>query len=144
MFLSASLSYEKDPIIELDKRLIASVGLGRDIWRTPRRSLNIQLGAGFQAETIGMESRNSSVAVWALRYRQDFFGDNLELYHNHSIIPTISGRRNVSVKTTTGLRYTITDLLYLNTSLDFNYETEPVDTIQSEDVALLIGVGAEF
>lgn len=144
VFLSAAVSYERDPIIELDSRIIVSLGLGRDIWRTPRRALSVQLGAGFQTEKIGIESTDSAVAVWQLRYQHDFFGDNLELYHNHSIIPTISGRRNVSIRTTTGLRYEITDLLYLNTSLDFDYESEPVDNVKSEDVALLIGIGAEF
>lgn len=144
IFLSLSLSYEKDPIIELDRRVIASVGMGRDIWRTPRLALSIQAGVGAQTERIGLESEESAVVAWSLRYRQDFFGDNLELFHNHSIIPTVTGRKNTSIKTSTGLRYEITDLLYANTSLDFNYETEPVESSTEEDIALLVGIGAEF
>jgi hypothetical protein len=29
-------------------------------------------------------------------------------------------------------------------SVDFDYETEPVDAAENEDVALLVGVGMEF
>lgn len=40
-FLAAGLSYESDPIRELDHRTIASTGLGRDIWNSPRRVLSL-------------------------------------------------------------------------------------------------------
>ncbi len=143
-FLSTQLSFERDPIIELESRVIVSAGIGLDIWDTPRRNLSVQLGAGGQTEEIGMISTDSSVMIWSLRYRQDFFKDNLELYHNHSITTNVSGRTNTSYKTTTGLRYDITDLLFANLSVDFDYESDPVDVAENEDVAVLAGVGLEF
>ena len=143
-FFSAQLSYERDPIIELHSRVILSAGIGRDLWETPRRTLSVQLGAGAQTEEIGLASTESGVLTWSLRYRQDFFSEDLELYHNDTITTNISGRTNTSYKTTTGLRYEITDLLYANLSLDFDYETRPVDIAENEDIALLVGLGAEF
>jgi putative salt-induced outer membrane protein YdiY len=143
-FFSANLSFERDPIIELESRVIVSAGVGRDIWNTPRRNLSMQIGVGTQTEDFAMMTEKSGVWVWGLKYRQDFFSDNLELYHNNSIASNFSGRPNTSYKTTTGLRYEITDLFYANLSLDYNYETDPIDTAQNEDVALLIGLGAEF
>jgi putative salt-induced outer membrane protein YdiY len=143
-FFSTRFSYERDPIIELDNRLILSFGIGWDVWLTPRRELNVQLGVGAQTEEISLETSESGVVTWALRYRQDFFSDDLELYHNHSITSNVSGRTNTSYKTTTGLRFEITDLLYANLSLDYDYETHPADVAVNEDVALLVGLGAEF
>ncbi len=143
-FFGTNLSFERDPIIELDNRVILSAGIGRDIWNTPRKALSVQLGAGVQTEEIGLVTTESTVATWSLRYRQDFFGDDLELYHNNSITANISGRTNTSYKTTTGLRYEITDLLYANLSVDFDYETNPVETAESEDIAVLVGLGVEF
>ena len=81
--------------------------------------------------------------TWSLRYRQDFFSDDLEPYHNVTITYNVSGRSNTSYKTTTGLRYEIIDLLYANLSVDFDYETDPVDLAENEDVALLVGLGLE-
>jgi putative salt-induced outer membrane protein YdiY len=143
-FFSATLSFERDPIIELHQRFILSAGIGRDIWNTPRRVLSIQLGAGAQSEEIGLLTTENGVATWTLRYRQDFLSDDLELYHNNSIASNISGRTNTSYKTTTGLRFEVTDLLYANFSIDYDYETHPVGTAVSEDIAVLVGVGLEF
>ena len=148
-FFSTQLSFERDPIINLKNRVIVSAGLGRDIWNTPRRALSAQLGAGAQREEIGDVSTESvvtesSVLTWSLRYRQDFFSDNMELYHNHAITYNVSGRTNTSYKTTTGLSYEITDLLYVNLSVDVDYETNPAGDAENEDIALLVGLGAEF
>jgi putative salt-induced outer membrane protein YdiY len=144
LFFSANLSFERDPIIELGQRVILSAGIGRDIWNTPRRLLSLQIGLGGQTEELGSIRTDSTVATWILAYRQDFFSDKFELYHNNSITYNISGRTNTSYKTTTGVRFEITDLLYANLSADFNYETDPVDTAENEDVAILVGLGAEF
>ena len=156
-FLSADLTFERDPIIQLDSRVIMSVGIGRDIWDTPRRTLNVKLGAGYQTEeiiilpSIGPQQEeiitattDSAVMTWTLRYRQDFLSDDVELFHNQTITSNISGRTNTSYKTTTGLSYEITDLLSANISLDFDYETNPVDAVENEDIALLFGLAAEF
>jgi len=143
-FFSSQLSFERDPIIELHQRYILSAGIGLDIWNTPRRLLSLQIGAGAQSEEIGLLSTENGVATWSLRYQQDFFSDDLELYHNDSITTNISGRTNTSYKTTTGLRFEVTDLLYANFSIDYDYETHPVDTAVSEDIAVLVGVGLEF
>ena len=145
VFFSTTFSYERDPIIDLDSRVIVSAGMGRDIWNTPRKFLSVQLGAGAQSETSGVDlSEESVVATWVLRYSQDVFGDDMEIYHNHSITHNISGRTNTSYKTTTGLRYEITDLLYANMSMDFDYESEPIDLATSEDISILFGLGMEF
>jgi len=144
MVFSALTTFERDQIIQLESRVTASAGIGLDIWNTADRTLNIQLGAGFRNEEIGGASETSTVATWVLRYRQDFFSEDLTLFHNHSITPTISGRTNTSYKTSTGLRYEITDLLYANLSLDYDYETVPAESAKNEDIVVLFGLGLEF
>lgn len=143
-FLAGNLSYERDPIIDLNSRVIMSVGLGRDIFNTPRRFLSIQLGAGGQEEKSGDMAESSTVATWALRYKHDFFNGDMEAFHDHSITSIVDGRENTSIKTSTGLRYEITDLLYANVTLNYNYETDPGVGLKNEDVAFLLGLGAEF
>ena len=144
MFFSAQISHQRDPIIELDSRLIISAGLGRDMFNTPKKVLSMQLGAGYQAEDSGMNSNESTVIIWSLRYRHEFIGGDLELFHDDSIVYNASGRDNTSLKTSTGLRYEITDVLYANFSFDYDYETNPVELAVSEDITLLFGLGAEF
>jgi putative salt-induced outer membrane protein YdiY len=144
LFFSAQISHESDPIIQLNSRLIISAGLGRDMFNTPSKVLSLQLGAGFQNEDRDIDSGESTVIIWSLRYRHEFIGGDLELFHNDSIVYNVSGRDNTSVKTSTGLRYEITDVLYANFSFDYDYETDPVESAVSEDITLLFGLGAEF
>jgi len=155
-FFSADLTFERDPIINLNSRVIMSAGLGRDIWDTPRRTLNLKLGAGYQTEEIYLpllmrdQSTDSAVMTWAVRYRQDFFSDDVELFHNHTITENISGRTNTSYKSTTGLGYEITDLLTARISIDFDYVTnparlsDPLRLAENEDITLLFSLVAEF
>ena len=75
---------------------------------------------------------------------QRLLGDSMVSIPTNSITTNISGRTNTSYKTTTGLRFEVTDLLYANMSVDFDYETRPVDSAEKEDVALLLGIGLEF
>jgi len=143
-FVNARVSYERNSIIALDQRMIYSVGVGRDIWASPRRNLSVQFGVGTQTEEAGLQTTSNGVLTWTLRYRQDFLKEDLELYHNQTIIYNTSGRDNTSYKTTTGLRYQISELLYGNISVDYDYETAPVELAENEDVALLVGLGVEF
>ena len=70
--------------------------------------------------------------------------NGFEVFHNHSIVETIDGRDNTIIKTSTGLRYEITDLLYLNVSLDWDHESEPAGTAEDTDTTFVIGAGLEF
>jgi putative salt-induced outer membrane protein YdiY len=143
-FFSSELTYERDPIIDLDHRITLSAGIGYDIWKTPRKELSVKLGAGFQDEETATTSNESAVAVWALRFRHEFLGGDFSVFHNHTITDNLSGRDNTIFKTSTGLNYAISELLYSNVSLDFDYETHPVDFADHEDLALLLGLGFEF
>ena len=143
-FFSAAVSLESDPIRDLNRRAVLTAGMGRDIWNNPRLSLNFQLGVGAITEEIAGSSEQSTVVQWTLRYRQDLFNEDLEIYHNDSITRYIDGRDNTIFKSTTGLRYEITDLLYANFSIDYDYETQPAATATNEDLAMLFGLGVEF
>ena len=139
------MSAARDPIKDLDLRLILAALLGRDFLNTPDTILSGQLGMGYLTEedTLGM-TQQSAVAIWTLRYRQDLFNDDLELFHDDSINVYLSGRTNTVIKTSTGLRYEITDLLYANVSLDYDYESDPAGMAENDDLSLVVGMGVEF
>ena len=143
-FFGANGQFEQDPIRELEHRITASAGIGRDIWNDPYRFLTGQLGLGLTDEDIGGEEETSTVVAWSLRFTHEFFSDDFEVFHNHAITHVIDGRDNTIFKTSTGIRYEITDLLYLNVSLDWDHETEPAGTAEDTDTLFVIGAGLEF
>jgi putative salt-induced outer membrane protein YdiY len=144
-FFGATGSAERDPIKDLDYRYIAGGTLGNDLFNRARVFLSVQFGLGYLAEkNTTNESQQSVVGIWALRYRQKFLKD-LEFYHDDSINTYLTGRNNTVFKTTTGLRYEITDRLYANTSLDYDYETEPAGIgVENDDLTWVFGLGLEF
>ena len=68
----------------------------------------------------------------------------MEVFHNHTILETIEGRDNTIIKTSTGIRHEITDLLYVNVSYDWDHESEPAGTAEKTDSMFVIGAGLEF
>ena len=48
------------------------------------------------------------------------------------------------IKTSTGVRYEITDLLYMNMSIDWDHESEPAGDAEQTDTTFVIGAGLEF
>ena len=137
-------SYERDPIRDLEGRLIAAGLVGRDFWNSARRFMNAQLGLGYQSENIQDQANKSSVAIWGFRFRYDLLKGDLGFFHNNSVTYNITGRENTVLKTSTGAQYEITDLLYATVSVDYDYESQPSDLATNSDLALLFGLGLEF
>jgi putative salt-induced outer membrane protein YdiY len=143
-FFGANASYERDPIRELDHRLIVGAGLGRDIWDFYNRTMSFEFGLGsLDEELSGMQDHNS-VGYWIFRFTYDLDNTDVSFYHNHQINHYLSGRDNTFIKTSTGARYEITDLFYATMSLNVDYESDPAPGREKEDTSLVFGVGFDF
>jgi putative salt-induced outer membrane protein YdiY len=143
-FLAGNFSYERDPIRELDQRIIVGGGLGHDIWNDAAKLLSIEAGFGYQTQDIENETETGSIAYWALRFNHDFFGGDLSMFHNHNLNTALSGRDNTVFKSNTGLTYNLTDSIYGNLQLVYDYESDPADGAENEDLALVVGLGIVF
>jgi len=143
MFLAATTSYERDPVRNLDKRFILGAGVGWEIWDDAGKRFTIQGGLGQKTEDIDDVDESNAIAFWGLRFSYDITSD-LDFYHTQSIDSTLSGRRNTVAKTSTGMRYEISDLLYLNFEVAYDYESHPAAGAENEDLAILAGFGLEF
>jgi putative salt-induced outer membrane protein YdiY len=108
-------------------------GLGRDIWDFHNRMMNFEFGLGGLDESLAGVADTSTIAYWKFRFRYEFARPDLELYHNHQVNPYLSGRDNLFAKSSTGLRYEITDLFYLTLSLNVDYEKSPPPGLDAQD-----------
>lgn len=143
-FLAANLTLERDPIVLLDQRTSVNPALGYDIWDDPGKTLNVQLGGGLQNETIDGKNQSSTLIEWRLRYAHDFRGGDFELFHNHVLYRSLGGRENLVLNSVTGIRYDITDDIYLNIQLNYDMDSEPIEGTEGEDLTLLFGAGIDF
>jgi putative salt-induced outer membrane protein YdiY len=140
----AVASYESDPIRDLDRRMTVGPAATLNVWDGAKKTFNIQFPLGYQNEKIGGQEENNVIAGWIMRIRYKLGRPDLELYHNNSLTQNIAGRTNTAIKTITGARFEITDLLYVNFEIDFDWESEPAAGAKSEDLSMLVGLGFEF
>ena len=143
-FLGAGASYETDPIKQLEHRRILGAGLGRDIWDYPDRTMNFEFGLGRLDESLAGVQETNSIAYWKFRFEYEFSGIDLDVYHNHQLNSYLSGRDNMFAKTSTGVRYEITDLFYLTMSYNVDYESDPPPGTEQQDSTWVVGAGFEF
>ena len=143
-FVAANATVERNPIALLDQRFSVNPAIGYDIFDDPGLSLNIQLGAGYQTEEIDNVTESGTLIDWRLRYEQDIFNGDLELFHSHQLYKNLNGRENLVFISQTGVRYEITDDIYLNTQLNYDIDSEPAEGTDGEDLTFLFGAGIKF
>jgi putative salt-induced outer membrane protein YdiY len=143
-FFAVNLNVERDPIVFLDSRVSVNPAVGYDIFDDPDLFLSIQAGGGYQSEEIDGVTETGSLLDWRLRYSQDFFNGDFELFHNHQIYKNLSGRENLVFISITGVRYDITDDIYINAQLNYDTDSAPSDNTKSDDLTILFGAGIEF
>jgi putative salt-induced outer membrane protein YdiY len=149
-FLGASASYERDPIKNQKFRYNFVPALGYSFFDDASRLLRLQAGAGYQAEESidqgapGAFNDGGAVAAFLLRLNWRFDFPKMEYFLLNQTTQAFYGRKNTSTQWSTGLRFDITDLLYLNTVVDYNVESKPLEGAQPEDLSILFGFGMEF
>jgi len=143
-FMRGSVSWTRDPIRDLDSRSQFYLGPGFHFWDDSKRTLNLSLGPNLLVETIGGEDEDSVSIQTVFRYEQYFLHDDLVLFQETDLQRVVSGRENKILNTSTGFRWELPRDIYMNIQVDFDYESNPADGRQKEDVTYLVGIGIEL
>ena len=143
-FVRGSVSWTKDPIRDLDSRSQYYLGPGYHFFNDSKRTLNLSLGPNLLVEEIGGEEEESVSIQTVFRYEQQFLGDDLVLFQQTDLQRVVSGRDNKILDTSTGLRWDLPGDVYMNLQVDFDYESNPADGREKEDITYLVGVGIEL
>ncbi len=140
-FFAINGTIEQDPVALLEHRVSLNPAIGYDIWNEMDRTLNIQLGAGYSSERTDETDESSSLLDWRLNYAQNILGGAMEVFHKHQIYRNLQGRRNTVFNSQSGIRYELNDHVYVNVQLNYDYDTEPAQKTDPEDVTFLVGAG---
>ena len=148
-FTGAFASYETDDIKGLEYRYRGIPTLGYKVWDNAGKLLNFQFGIGYEAEETRdengiTEDDGGAIAFAVVRYEYDFGEPDLSIYLTNTTSKASYGRENLVSQFTAGAKYEITDLLYFNLDTFLDYESDPVDGAENEDIRILIGLGLEF
>jgi putative salt-induced outer membrane protein YdiY len=143
-FFALDATTERDPVALLDHRISITPSVGYEIFRDETRNLKVQFGVGYAAEKSDGVDESSTMADWRLDYTHLFLDGRMEFFHSDNLYRNFSGRTNLVFKSKTGVRYKITDDIYLNTQLDYDYDTEPAAGKEKDDLAFMVGAGMKF
>ena len=81
---------------------------------------------------------------WRLRWERHFLNGDLELFHNQNIYQNLGGRENLVLYTETGLRYEITDDIFLNVQLNYETDSKPAEGTRGDNTTFVVGAGIDF
>jgi putative salt-induced outer membrane protein YdiY len=143
-FFRGSLSWTRDPIRDLESRSQFYIGPGYHFWDDSKRTLNLSVGPNLLVEDIGAEKRKSMSIQTVFRYEQRFLDDDLVLFQQTDLQRVVKGRFNKIFRSSTGLRWELPRDIYMNLQVDFDYESNPAEGRQKEDLTYLVGVGLEL
>ena len=143
-FFAANLAMERDPVALLDQRLSLSPAIGDDFWNTDEKTLNFQLGFGYQSEEVAGKESSSSLVEWRLRSEYDVLSGNIVLFHNHHLYRNQAGRENTVFNSVSGARYDISPDMFLSLQLTYDHDSEPPLGTDAKDVGVLFGAGINF
>lgn len=143
-FFGLNSTIERDPIAQLDRRVAINPALGYDVWDDADKVLNYQFGVGYASEKNDGEDQSSINIDWRLDFLYGFKNGDVELFHNHNIYRNVEGRKNAVFNSQTGIRYDITDDIYINLQVNYDYDSEPADNVENDDLTILIGAGIDL
>lgn len=143
-FLSGGIGYERDPVRELEYRLLPGAGVGYQFFADADRLFEIGISAVVVREKLGGFTENSGAGRWQTRYRRQLLDGDMEFFHDHSILSDIVGRSNTAIETSTGIRWDVWADIYLNMQVDWDYESNPAEGAENQDVRYSVGLGVEL
>lgn len=130
---------------QMDLRSNYNIGIGRYFIHTNKIYFNSSIGAGYTEENYSdsTETRKSAEAVIKMDYNMFDMGD-LNLLTSLSVFPSLteSGRWRSSFNFQ--LKYDLPRDFYIKTSLDYNYDSKPIEGVNAHDYVITGGFGWEL
>lgn len=143
-YAALDATVERDPIAQLDLRTSLNPAIGYDIWDEPNKYFTAQLGAGYASEESDFGDTSGGNIDFRLNLSYDVSRLDLEVFHYQHIYRNLTGRKNTVFNTRTGVRYEITDDIYINIQADYDYDLDPPVNTDEKDFTFLIGAGVEL
>ena len=116
-------------------------GMGYQFWDRPDGALKMDIALNSLWENYPNDSNEQHMALrWGVNYSQKIW-DNLSFHHDWVLFRRLGGKKQWLLDTTTGLRLSITDNLWFNLQLDFDYDNKPAEDSYRSDHSFSFGLG---
>ncbi len=143
-YAAGNAQYYQDRLKGIGERIALGASMGRRLRDTSFERWSVQLGVSQILEERGGDGSTGPAARWGLDYGRFFWGNRLEVFHNHGILVRAESERGMSIDASTGIRYHLGARWNANARVDVRHETEPPEDGTGSDVTWAIGLGLRF
>jgi putative salt-induced outer membrane protein YdiY len=136
------MNAEKDGVALLDLRLLTSVGAGWQVWELPQRSLSFETGVSWVSENFSDDTPDDDFFALRAAWKYDQgLTDHLHFFHTGEWFPGLQAGSGQLLKTSTGFRSPLSDTLFLEAKVRFDWDSEPAEDADRQDVVYMLSVG---
>jgi len=143
-FLASNLSFEHDPFRDLDLRSSAGAGVGYQFY--DRDDLSLGLEAGLNAVRDDFDEGDDegfAAARVAADYSQQVFSGAV-LFHSSQLLPPVNGPDEFVYTSRSGVRMPLFAGVHGTAQVNFDYDNEPPEERDKEDVIYTFKVGYDW
>jgi putative salt-induced outer membrane protein YdiY len=137
--------YEKDSIADLDRRVIVGAGAGYQWIESDDMNFSTEAGLASRYEKFDNETESGSQTSLQLGYHFDKkLVDNVKFINDLTYYPSLEQFSDYFLTTTAEVRAYVTQSMFTNFKVIFNYDSTPAIGKGSTDTKYILGVGVSF
>lgn len=136
--------YETDKIAELDRRVIIGSGLGYQWIESANMNFSSEAGLANLSERYLDGSSNNSVSAQAGYHFDVKLTEKIDFINDLTYYPSIEDFADYYLTTTAELRTYLTENMFANLKVIFDYDSSPAQGKGGTDVRYILGVGWNF
>ncbi len=137
--------YERDAIAELQRRVLIGAGAGYQWVETPAFNFSTDAGIAARFESYYNDTDSSSQMTAQLGYHFDKkLCKTVTFFHDLTYYPAFEKFSDYFLSTTAELRAMVTETIFTNFKVAFDYDATPAEGQGNTDVKYILGVGYKF
>ena len=137
--------YERDRIAELQRRVLIGVGAGYQWIESEPFNFSTDAGIATRYESYYNDTDSSSQLTAQLGYHLDKkLAKNLTFINDLTYYPAFEKFSDYYLTTTAELRAQLTEIIFANFKVVFDYDATPAEGQGNTDVKYILGVGVKF
>lgn len=144
-YAKATANYYSNNSQMIDLRSTYDAGLGKYFVHTNRIYLNTDIGIAYTMENYSdtLDDRKNIEAKIGLEYNMFDMGD-LNLFTKLYVFPSITETGRMRSVFNFTAKYDLPRDFYIKTSLDYQYDTKPIEGVDPQDYVFTFGFGWEL
>ena len=144
-YVYGSGRYEKDSIADLDRRVVVGGGGGYQWVESPEMNFSTELGiASLYEKFDNATESNSEVSVEAGYHFDKKLTKSLKFINDLTYYPSLEQVSDYYLTTTAQLRASITERMFTDFKVIFDYDASPAVGTGNSDVKYIFGLGWNF